>query len=56
MAAASLRRNDPGATRPPNDGAQLVDCRDLLGTVDQCDQRRSRLIEGETTEWFVAGS
>jgi hypothetical protein len=33
----------------------LSDCRDLLGSVDQGDEGDSRLIEGETTERFVAG-
>jgi hypothetical protein len=55
MAAPPLRRDDPGAAGATHDGAQLPDCWDLLGSVDQRYQRSSGLIEGKTTERFVAG-
>jgi hypothetical protein len=57
MAAPPLRRDDPSATGATDDRAQLPDRWDLLGSVDQGDQRGSRLIEGERSEMsFVAGS
>jgi hypothetical protein len=32
---------------------QLLDRRDLIGSVDQRDQRGSRLMKGQTTERFA---
>jgi len=56
MMAASLARDDPGAAGAAHDGAELPNCGDLLGSVDQSHQGGGRLIERKTTERFVARS
>jgi hypothetical protein len=49
MLAASLGRVAAGAQTAPNHGPQLVDCRDLLGSIQQGFQRSGCLVEGKAT-------
>jgi hypothetical protein len=47
MVATSLGRVAPGAQTAPNHSPKLLDCWDLLGSVQQGDQRGGGLVGGK---------